>query len=296
MAETRDIWFQWLAERRHGGDGEQLERTLEFLRPVRDFILDKAALNGDETLLDVGCGDGLVAMEALNRLPDGQVIFSDISDDLLMHVREVVGQMGMVDRSRFLPASADDLSALPDESVDVVTHRSVLIYVDDKQTALNEFYRVLKPGGRLSFFEPINRWSHFDDPAVLWGYDVTPVIAEAAKVRAVFETAQPRDSDPMLNFDEHDLFDRVSAAGFGKLDFKLEGAVGRRRPRPQPQPETWQHMTRIAFNPKIPTIAEVMDDVLTDAERERFIAHMEREVRDYEPATRFASLYLWAAR
>ena len=45
---------------------------------------------------------------------------------------------------------------MADGSVDVVTTRSVLIYVKDKAAALREFYRVLKPGGRVSLFEPIN--------------------------------------------------------------------------------------------------------------------------------------------
>jgi tetratricopeptide (TPR) repeat protein len=41
-------------------------------------------------------------------------------------------------------------------AVDVVTTRSVLIYLTDKAPAFSEFHRVLKAGGRLSIFEPIN--------------------------------------------------------------------------------------------------------------------------------------------
>ena len=42
---------------------------------------------------------------------------------------------------------------------DAVTVRSVLIYVAAKAASFREFARVLRPGGRLSIFEPINRWS-----------------------------------------------------------------------------------------------------------------------------------------
>jgi SAM-dependent methyltransferase len=55
--------------------------------------------------------------------------------------------------------------------VDVVTTRSVLSYVKDKETALREFYRVLRPGGRIGVFEPINVLMH--DPDRLFGYDIT---------------------------------------------------------------------------------------------------------------------------
>ena len=68
-------------------------------------------------------------------------------------------------------------------SVDVVTTRSVLIYVKDKARAMREFYQVLKPGGRVSLFEPINVLMSLADPDLFSGYDVTSVRTLAAKVR-----------------------------------------------------------------------------------------------------------------
>lgn len=44
---------------------------------------------------------------------------------------------------------ADQLAAVADASVDAVTARSVLIYVKDKAQAMREFFRVLRPGGRV---------------------------------------------------------------------------------------------------------------------------------------------------
>jgi len=55
-----------------------------------------------------------------------------------------------------------------------LTTSSVLIYVKDKAAALAEFYRVLKPGGRISLFEPIYSWMSSCDPDSFSGYDIEP--------------------------------------------------------------------------------------------------------------------------
>ncbi len=61
---------------RHGGYPEARERALALLTPIRDGIIASAELNGGETLLDVGCGDALIALAAVDALPNGRVIFS----------------------------------------------------------------------------------------------------------------------------------------------------------------------------------------------------------------------------
>lgn len=87
MADNPDRWYRWLRDVRFGGDDVCREKDLrEFLYPVRDTVLDKARLRPGDTVLDVGTGDGLLAFGALERLgPSGQVVFSDISQDLLDH-------------------------------------------------------------------------------------------------------------------------------------------------------------------------------------------------------------------
>jgi arsenite methyltransferase len=133
LAESvRDRWAAWLLERRHGGDPEDLKAPLDFLAPVRNRVLANAALTGGETLLDVGAGDGLIAFGALEIVGEGgRVVFSDISRDLLDHSRSPGRWACSTGASSC--ASADDLSAFEDASVDVVTTRSVLIYVKDKR-------------------------------------------------------------------------------------------------------------------------------------------------------------------
>ena len=129
VAKAPDRWHRWLMDVRFGGDPAARGRLLtELLYPVRDTVLDKAGLQPGDTVLDVGTGDGLIAFGAVDRLgPSGQVVFCDISGDLLDHCRAAAAAEGLLDRCRFVLASADSLDGIADASVDVVTTRSVLI-------------------------------------------------------------------------------------------------------------------------------------------------------------------------
>jgi ubiquinone/menaquinone biosynthesis C-methylase UbiE len=115
-----------LLNRRFGGSVERREKFIEGLMPWRDRVLGNAGVGEGDVLLDVGAGDGLIAFGALDLVgEDGRVVFSDVSQDLLDHSRTLAEEMGVLDRCEFVLASADDLSAIKDDSVDVVTTRSV---------------------------------------------------------------------------------------------------------------------------------------------------------------------------
>lgn len=285
-----DIWAQWLLKRRFGGDPELMKKMLDSLYPVRDQVLSHVNLTGNETLLDVGCGDGLISFGALEKFENCRVIFSDISQDLLDHAETLARAMNLRERCEFVRASADDLTIFEDRSVDALTTRSVLIYVDAKQKAFDEFHRVLKEGGRLSIFEPINRFNWPEPPDRFAGYDITPVADIARKVMALYERLQPRDSDPMGNFDERDLVSHAEQAGFSEIYLELQIEI-----KPQESAD-WSAFLHAAWNPKIPSLAEAMEQTLTPAEAERFERHLRPLVEAKQGAHRFAVAYLWAVK
>ena len=249
MAKAPDRWHRWLTDTRFGGDPAARERLLaELLYPVRDTVLDKARLQPGDTVLDVGTGDGLIAFGAVERLgPSGQVVFSDISRDLLDHCRAAAAAEGLLARCRFVVASADSLDGIADSSVDVVTTRSVLIYVKDKAAALHAFYRVLRPGGRISVFEPVNVLMR--DPDRLLGYDMTPVKPLAAKLEAFYESIQPPGADPMIDFDERDLVRHAERAGFADIGLELRVTVKNGK-----RPVSWDRALRMSGNPLVPPL------------------------------------------
>jgi SAM-dependent methyltransferase len=252
---------------RGGGEASPLDG-------YRDGVLARAEVAAGDVLLDVGAGAGLVGLGALDRVgPTGQVIFSDVSADLLAECRRRAEAAGATDRCRFVQAGADDLGPVPDASVDVVTTRSVLMYVADRPAAFAEAYRVLRPGGRLSIFEPVNGFAVRRAARRPFGIDAPEVADLSAKLVAALGSGAA-DDDPMVNFDEHDLLRWAEAAGFTalELDFRVDVDV------PQPAPATdWETLASSAPNPLAPTLAEAIAAALTKDEQ-----------RSYERAVRVA--------
>jgi SAM-dependent methyltransferase len=288
VPKQRDMWAEWLAERRYGGDPEVRRQMREELVPIRDKVLDFAGLEQGEMLLDVGCGEGMIGFGALER-GAGHVVFLDISDDLLDFCREAAEALGISERCSFVKAGAADLAAIEDESVDAVTTRSVLIYVPEKAQAFREFFRVLRPGGRFACFEPINRFGMEERRQGLWGYPGDGVSDLVERVARIFYELQP-PSDPMVDFDERDLIRFAEEAGFFPIDLELQAEIRAMEPKP------WDAFLHSSGNPKVPTMAEAMDQALTPEERERFSTHLRSLVEEGKGVWRMAHAYLRAVK
>jgi arsenite methyltransferase len=283
-----DRWAAWLRRRRTGGDDELETRMLDQLAVVRDRVLDNAGIAAGEILLDVGCGNGLVAFGALDR-GAGRVVFADVSEPLLHDCRALAAELGALDRCEFVVATAEALDAVADESVDVATTRSVLIYVADKPAAFAELFRVLRPGGRISLFEPVNTFGMHERRREFFALDDPDLGPIGAKLDAVFAKRQP-ETDPMLDFDERDLVALAEAAGFFpvRLDLRLEV-------EPQ-EPRSWEGFLHSSGNPKLPTFAEAFAEALSAEERERFVAYLRPRVEQGLGRWRMGSAYLWATK
>jgi len=270
-----------------------LRRQLAWLYPIRDRVLGNARVGEGDVVLDVGCGDGLIAFGALEKVgPSGRVIFSDISQDLLDHSRGLAEQIGELERCTFVRAGAQDLSPLADGSVDVVTTRSVIIYVTPKERAFQEFFRVLRAGGRLSMFEPINRFNEPRAANVSYeGFDMSPVIDIYRKIRDFYAALQPRESDPMLDFDERDLVDLADSAGFRSVELEYHAEIA-----PPKEARSWERAIRSAWNPKVPTLEEAMQRLLTPNEIRRYMHYVRPLFESDAGRSRNAYAFLWATK
>ncbi len=303
---TQDRWAAWLLSRRQGGDATQREAMWQRMARWRDRVLDNAQVQPGDSVLDVGCGDGLIALGALDRVgPSGQVIFSDISQELLDHCAELARELGHAGQCDFIRASADDLVPLADASVDVVTTRSVLIFVAAKQVAFQEFFRVLRPGGRVSIFEPISRFVHPEPPSRFFGYDVMPVQDLAQKLRAAYARSESSAIESMIDFDERDLLHYTEQAGFHEVQMDAHFAViaspesllsapGGGDAFPVKMP--WDAFVRSAPSPLSPTLEEAMAAAFMPDEAERFTAHLRPLVESMHMVHRMEHVYLWAVK
>ncbi len=107
MAEfQRDLWSAWLLDKRFGGNPDEMKAVLDYLNPVRDKVLLHSKLGRNQTLLDVGCGDGLIGFGALEKWKTSRVIFADLSQDLLTHAQTIAKRMDLLKRCEFVCVGA----------------------------------------------------------------------------------------------------------------------------------------------------------------------------------------------
>ena len=123
----------------------------------RDRVLDHVDWRGDEHVLDVGTGGGLLAIGAAKRAPRGRSVGIDIWDhgDLSGNTRERMQRNARIEGvAERVGVHDDDARALSfaDRTFDVVVSMLCLHNIEDeagRTAALREIVRVLKPGGTV---------------------------------------------------------------------------------------------------------------------------------------------------
>ncbi|UCG23679.1 MAG: methyltransferase domain-containing protein [Chloroflexota bacterium] len=174
--------------------------------PWAPQVADAAGITAGDRVLDVGCGTGILAREAVVRVGStGSVTGLDLNEGMLAVARrtrpDVDWRLG-------------DAQELPfdDESFDVVVSQFALMYFPDRVAALKEMKRVLAPEGRLA----IAVWGPFERAT---GY-VT--LAEIATPHAGDDATNILKAPHVLG-DEGKLASLFDGAGFASLDINLRG-------------------------------------------------------------------------
>ena len=105
-------------------------------------------LTAGERVVDIGSGGGIDSLVAARMVgPGGKVIGIDMTPEMLEKARAAAAESGF-DNVEFHEAYMEELS-VADSWADVVISNGVLNLTPDKQKALAEMFRILRPGGRL---------------------------------------------------------------------------------------------------------------------------------------------------
>lgn len=121
----------------------------EQLWPAQESLLAEADPKSGERILDISCGTGLVTMPIAQIVqPGGVVTAVDLSEGMIEKARSEK-ERKKIDNVSFQRMDAETLG-LPDNSFDAIICSLGLMYFPHHEKALQEMFRVLKPGGRAT--------------------------------------------------------------------------------------------------------------------------------------------------
>lgn len=108
-------------------------------------LLPLLELQPDDSVLDIGCGDGRITAAIAQRVPHGRVVGVDLSPDMVRHAQASFATPA----ARNLAFMQADASALPfDDEFSVVFSNATLHWVLDHRPVIAGIARALRPGGR----------------------------------------------------------------------------------------------------------------------------------------------------
>ena len=202
----------------HWTDRQPMQDIL--LAPVSQVLLDRAAAQPGERILDVGCGCGATTIAFAERVaPDGFVLGIDISAPMLARAREIAPQGLPLD---FVLADATVHSFDP-AGFDLLVSRFGVMFFADPVVSFANLRSALRPSGRVAFAcwrEPRhNPWMMTPLQAV---YEHVPKMPRP----------EPEDPGPFAFASEERVHRILEQAGFsgiamGSRDLSLDIAMGR---------------------------------------------------------------------
>lgn len=184
MASTRD----W--------DGATYDRISAPQQAWGRDVLERLPLQGDEAVLDAGCGSGRVTEMLAERLPRGRVVAVDASPSMVAAARERLG-----DRADVRVMDLEELEL--GEPVDAILSTATFHWIPDHERLFARLHAALRPGGRL-----------IAQCGGEGNVRATRAAAEAVSAREPFEPYM-RDWDGPWNFSSAELAQRrLLGAGF----------------------------------------------------------------------------------
>ncbi len=142
------------AEIRREAFGEDIGQQSWITAAEQDGFLRHLRLSAGRMLLDVACGSGGPVLRIAAKT--GCAITGiDLHDQALANARALADERGLGSAARFQTADAREPLPFPDASFDAITCIDAINHLPDRRRTLAHFARVLKPGGRVLFTDPV---------------------------------------------------------------------------------------------------------------------------------------------
>lgn len=123
--------------------------TEQYSTYVIDTLLKELGPTPVAQIVDIGCGSGVVALNAAKKFGNSsKIIGIDLSDGMLAFARSKAEDLGLSALTKFLKCDAENLT-LADSSVDAVVSLYAFRHFPNPNKAVREVNRILKPGGRF---------------------------------------------------------------------------------------------------------------------------------------------------
>jgi trans-aconitate 2-methyltransferase len=138
MKMDKNITYQW--------DATTYASHSTTQQTIARELISKMNFKGNESLLDIGCGDGKVTMEFAELLPEGRVLGVDNSDEMIAHAKSLFPPSSFPNLD-FQQADATQLSF--DQRFDIVFSNAALHWIIDHRPVIKGIYELLKPKGGI---------------------------------------------------------------------------------------------------------------------------------------------------
>jgi len=145
---------QLYSEIRREAFGEDIGQNSWLTAGEQDKFLSWLALSPGKVLLDVACGAGGPALRIVAKT-GCSVVGIDVHEQAIMTASSLAAQRGLAERAEFRCADATGPLPFSDASIDVVTCIDAINHFSDRPGVIAQWVRLLKPGGRLLFTDPI---------------------------------------------------------------------------------------------------------------------------------------------
>jgi ubiquinone/menaquinone biosynthesis C-methylase UbiE len=175
--------------------------------PYAADLVSRLNVSENAAVLELACGTGIVTRRLRDRLgPEAKLVATDLNDAMLAYAARKFGSQENVEWKQ---ADAIDLP-FTDQSFDAVVCQFGLMFFPDKEKALRETYRVLKPGGTFLF----NVWDAIE-------HNDLPNLAHTIITRFFADNPPDFYQVPFSFHDQETIGSLLSAAGFREIQLSL---------------------------------------------------------------------------